>query len=70
MAGSYEPSEAAQTFIPKGNEEQNKDEGLLAIALHQCWVQTRAGHFVIDEWAVKSRTPFTSESSTRRYKCG
>ncbi|KAH8779825.1 hypothetical protein F5883DRAFT_484595 [Diaporthe sp. PMI_573] len=64
-AGAYGPSKAAQNFITKAIAEQNRDKGLIAVALHPGWVQTRAGQFVAEEWGVKSGPPSTIEDSVR-----
>lgn len=64
-AGAYGPSKAAQNFITKAIAEQNRDKGLIAIALHPGWVQTRAGQFVADEWGAKSGPPSSIEDSVR-----
>lgn len=64
-AGAYGPSKAAQNFVTKAIAEQNRDKGLIAIALHPGWVQTRAGQFVADEWGVKTGPPSSIEDSVR-----
>lgn len=64
-AGAYGPSKAAQNFMTKAIAEQNRDKGLIAIALHPGWVQTRAGQFVADEWGVGSGPPSSIEDSVR-----
>lgn len=64
-AGAYGPSKAAQNFITKAIAEQNREKGLIAIALHPGWVQTRAGQFVADEWGAKTGPPSSIEDSVR-----
>jgi NAD(P)-dependent dehydrogenase (short-subunit alcohol dehydrogenase family) len=61
--GAYGPSKAAQNWLTKALHLENKDRGLIAIALHPGWVQTRAGQFVADQWGFVSGPPDTIESS-------
>lgn len=61
--GAYGPSKAAQNWLTKALHLENKDRGLIAIALHPGWVQTRAGQFAADQWGFASGPPDTIESS-------
>ncbi|KAL7915515.1 hypothetical protein GGI35DRAFT_437018 [Trichoderma velutinum] len=61
--GAYGPSKAAQNWLTKALHLENKDSGLITIALHPGWVQTRAGQFVADEWGFSSGPPDTIEAS-------
>ncbi|KAL7917401.1 hypothetical protein ACQKWADRAFT_306885 [Trichoderma austrokoningii] len=64
--GAYGPSKAAQNWLTKALHLENKDSGLVTIALHPGWVQTRAGQFVADQWGFASGPPDTVESSVER----
>ncbi|KAI3318593.1 NAD(P)-binding protein [Xylariaceae sp. AK1471] len=61
--GAYGPSRCAQNWLTKALHLENKDAGLIAVALHPGWVQTRAGQFVADEWGFSKGPPDTIESS-------
>ncbi|KAI8628152.1 NAD(P)-binding protein [Xylariaceae sp. FL1651] len=61
--GAYGPSRASQNWLTKALHQENKDAGLIAVALHPGWVQTRAGQFVADEWGYSKGPPVTVESS-------
>ncbi|KAL6879369.1 NAD(P)-binding protein [Trichoderma novae-zelandiae] len=61
--GAYGPSKAAQNWLTRALHLETKDSGLITIALHPGWVQTRAGHFVADQWGFLSGPPDTIESS-------
>ncbi|KAK4082708.1 uncharacterized protein Triagg1_1598 [Trichoderma aggressivum f. europaeum] len=61
--GAYGPSKAAQNWLTKALHLENKDRGLITIALHPGWVQTRAGQFVADQWGFASGPPDTIETS-------
>ncbi|KAL7933853.1 hypothetical protein V8C35DRAFT_302592 [Trichoderma chlorosporum] len=61
--GAYGPSKAAQNWLTRALHLENKDNGLITIALHPGWVQTRAGQFVADQWGFTSGPPDTIESS-------
>ncbi|KAL6897442.1 hypothetical protein GGI43DRAFT_385308 [Trichoderma evansii] len=61
--GAYGPSKAAQNWLTKALHLENKDHGLITIALHPGWVKTRAGQFAADQWGFASGPPDTIESS-------
>jgi NAD(P)-dependent dehydrogenase (short-subunit alcohol dehydrogenase family) len=48
--GAYGPSRAAQNWLTKALAVENRDNRLIAIALHPGWVKTRMGKFAADEW--------------------
>ncbi|PTB61749.1 NAD(P)-binding protein [Trichoderma citrinoviride] len=61
--GAYGPSKAAQNWLTRALHLETKNSGLVTIALHPGWVQTRAGQFVADQWGFPSGPPDTIESS-------
>lgn len=61
--GAYGPSKAAQNWLTKALHLENQGSGLIAIALHPGWVQTRAGQFVADQWGFSAGPPDTVQSS-------
>lgn len=61
--GAYGPSRAAKNWLTKALHQEHKDDGLIAIALHPGWVQTRAGLFAADQWGIAQKPPVTIESS-------
>ncbi|GAP87071.2 putative short-chain dehydrogenase reductase SDR [Rosellinia necatrix] len=61
--GAYGPSRCAQNWLTRAIHVENKDSGLVAVALHPGWVQTRAGQFVADEWGFSKGPPDSVESS-------
>ncbi|EUC26716.1 hypothetical protein COCCADRAFT_113571 [Bipolaris zeicola 26-R-13] len=63
--GAYGASKAALNWITRSLHLQTEREGLVAVALHPGWVQTRAGSFVAEQWGYASGPPDTLESSVR-----
>lgn len=61
--GAYGPSRAAKNWLTKALHQEHKDDGLIAIALHPGWVQTRAGQFAADQWGYAKGPPTTVEAS-------
>lgn len=61
--GAYGPSRAAKNWLTKALHQEHKDDGLIAIAMHPGWVQTRAGQFAADQWGYAQGPPVTVESS-------
>ncbi|POR32445.1 Short-chain dehydrogenase/reductase family oxidoreductase [Tolypocladium paradoxum] len=61
--GAYGPSKAALNWITRALHLQN--EGLVAVALHPGWVQTRAGEFVAKEWNFATGPPVTVDDSVK-----
>ncbi|KAM5350421.1 hypothetical protein ACJ41O_006926 [Fusarium nematophilum] len=59
--GAYGPSKAALNWITRALHIQN--EGLVAVALHPGWVQTRLGEFSAKEWGYPGAPPETIEGS-------
>jgi len=62
-AGAYGPSRCAQNWLCKALHQENKDAGLIVIAIHPGWVQTRAGQLVADDWGYSPGPPVTVEES-------
>jgi NAD(P)-dependent dehydrogenase (short-subunit alcohol dehydrogenase family) len=62
-AGAYGPSRCAQNWICKALHLENKEAGLIVVALHPGWVQTRAGQLVADDWGYSAGPPVTIEES-------
>ncbi|KAH6655830.1 hypothetical protein BKA67DRAFT_534736 [Truncatella angustata] len=63
--GAYGPSRAAHNWITKALHQENRDEKLIAIALHPGWVQTRMGQYAADQWGFGKAPPVTVEESVR-----
>lgn len=63
--GAYGSSKAALNWITRALHVQNEAQGLIAVALHPGWVQTRAGDFVAREWNYSPGPPDTVEDSVK-----
>ncbi|KAK7423085.1 hypothetical protein QQZ08_009252 [Neonectria magnoliae] len=63
--GAYGPSKAALNWLTRALHLQNEPQGLIAVALHPGWVQTRAGKFVAKEWDYAAGPPETVEDSVK-----
>ncbi|KAI1255748.1 hypothetical protein MGN70_002488 [Eutypa lata] len=63
--GAYGPSRAAQNWLAKALHVENEASGLIAVALHPGWVQTRMGDHVAKEWNIPSGPPVTVEESVK-----
>ena len=61
--GAYGPSKAALNWITRALHLQNEASGLVAVAVHPGWVQTRAGEFAAKEWNYPGSPPTTVEES-------
>ncbi|KAK7393957.1 hypothetical protein QQX98_013261 [Neonectria punicea] len=62
--GAYGPSKAALNWLTRALHVQN--EGLVAVALHPGWVQTRMGEFSKKEWGFPGPLPETVDGSVQR----
>ncbi|KAI9170630.1 Short-chain dehydrogenase/reductase family oxidoreductase [Paramyrothecium foliicola] len=61
--GSYGPSKAALNWITRSLHLQNELQGLVAVALHPGWVQTRNGDIAAKDWNYAPGPPLTIEDS-------
>ncbi|GMG42162.1 unnamed protein product [Aspergillus oryzae var. brunneus] len=61
--GAYGPSRAAGNWITRALHLQHP--GLIVVALHPGWVQTRAGDFVAQQWGYESGPPETIDNSVK-----
>lgn len=61
--GAYGPSRAAQNWLTRALHIQNEADGLVSVALHPGWAQTRLGEFVAKEWNYPADPPVTVEDS-------
>ncbi|KAJ4328085.1 hypothetical protein N0V84_001453 [Fusarium piperis] len=59
--GAYGPSKAALNWLTRALHMQN--EGLVAVALHPGWVQTRMGELCARDWGFPGVPPETIEGS-------
>ncbi|KAK8087601.1 Short-chain dehydrogenase/reductase SDR [Apiospora hydei] len=63
--GAYGASKAALNWITRALHNENEASGLVAVALHPGWVQTRAGEHAASEWGFEGELPETVEGSVR-----
>lgn len=63
--GAYGPSKAAVNYISKSLHLQMASDGLVSIALHPGWVQTRMGRAAAKDWGLTGEPPVTVEDSVR-----
>lgn len=63
--GAYGPSKAALNWLTRALHVQNETSGLVAVALHPGWVQTRAGDFAAKEWNYTAGPPETVDNSVK-----
>lgn len=63
--GAYGPSKAALNYLTKAIHVQEEASGMVAVALHPGWVQTRNGHFVAKEWGYEPGPPVSVEDSVK-----
>ncbi|KAL6355412.1 hypothetical protein LRP88_11001 [Fusarium phalaenopsidis] len=59
--GAYGPSKAALNWLTRALHMQN--QGLVAVALHPGWVQTRMGELCARDWGFPGSPPETIEGS-------
>ncbi|KAK7968686.1 hypothetical protein PG988_007759 [Apiospora saccharicola] len=63
--GAYGASKAALNWITRALHNENAAGGLVAVALHPGWVQTRAGEHAASEWGHQGALPETVEGSVK-----
>lgn len=63
--GSYGPSKAALNWITRALHLQNEEAGLVAVALHPGWVQTRMGEKSAKDWEYPHPPPETVDNSVK-----
>ncbi|KAK8875263.1 Short chain reductase [Apiospora arundinis] len=63
--GAYGASKAALNWITRALHNENAATGLVAVALHPGWVQTRAGEHAAKEWGYRGELPETVEGCVR-----
>ncbi|KAM0714488.1 hypothetical protein Q7P37_010275 [Cladosporium fusiforme] len=61
--GAYGPSKAALNWLTRSLHAEHEGDGLIAVALHPGWVQTRAGDIAATSWNYAARPPDTVEKS-------
>ncbi|KID86143.1 short-chain dehydrogenase/reductase family oxidoreductase, partial [Metarhizium majus ARSEF 297] len=61
--GAYGASKAALNWLTRAIHLQNEASGLVAVALHPGWVQTRLGDFAAKEWSYAAGPPTTLDES-------
>ncbi|KAL4959047.1 SDR family oxidoreductase [Aspergillus stella-maris] len=61
--GAYGPSKAALNWLTRALHFQHERDGLVAVALHPGWVQTRMGDLVARDWEYHKGPPETVEGS-------
>ncbi|KAK8096184.1 hypothetical protein PG999_014206 [Apiospora kogelbergensis] len=63
--GAYGASKAALNWITRALHVENAAAGLVAVALHPGWVQTRAGAHAAEAWGYQGELPETVEGCVR-----
>jgi NAD(P)-dependent dehydrogenase (short-subunit alcohol dehydrogenase family) len=64
--GGYGASKAALNWLTKSIHQQEEGSGMVVIALHPGWVQTRNGFIASDAWGYKAGPPDTVEENVRQ----
>ncbi|EFR02881.1 aflatoxin biosynthesis ketoreductase nor-1 [Nannizzia gypsea CBS 118893] len=63
--GAYGPSKAAVNHITKSIHLQMAQSGIVSVALHPGWVQTKMGEFMAKAWNYEAGPPDTLEDSVK-----
>ncbi|EGE07950.1 toxin biosynthesis ketoreductase [Trichophyton equinum CBS 127.97] len=63
--GAYGPSKAAVNYIVKSIHLQMAQSGVVSVALHPGWVQTKMGDFMAKAWNYADGPPDTLEESVK-----
>ncbi|KAK8126935.1 uncharacterized protein PG998_002694 [Apiospora kogelbergensis] len=63
--GAYGASKAALNWITRALHVENAAAGLVAVALHPGWVQTRAGAHAAEAWGYQGELPETVEGCVK-----
>lgn len=63
--GAYGPSKAAANWVTKALHQQHGDDGLISVALHPGFVQTRMGNAASDQWDFPGGPPDTVEVNAK-----